>query len=199
MVSEATPRTYCPNCGSETSAGDQFCRSCGHSLTGSISAAAAATGAPAAVVVAPASRRGWLALGVVIFLAIVAAAAFIGLQASGVLSPRHTITGTFDLIDTSGISSGISFLGGTCEGDGGYGDISAGTNVSLKDGDGKLLASTSLGPGSGSTSRCTFEFEFQNVPEVSFYTVEVGRRGQITNSLADMKAAGWTFALTMGD
>ncbi|NJD28158.1 MAG: zinc-ribbon domain-containing protein, partial [Chloroflexi bacterium] len=142
MVSEATPRTYCPNCGSETSAGDQFCRSCGHSLTGSISAAAAATGAPAAVVVAPASRRGWLALGVVIFLAIVAAAAFIGLQASGVLSPRHTITGTFDLIDTSGISSGISFLGGTCEGDGGYGDISAGTNVSLKDGDGKLLAST---------------------------------------------------------
>jgi hypothetical protein len=144
------------------------------------------------------SRRLWITLGIVIFVAVVAAAAFLALQASGALTPHHTITGTFDLIDSSLDFPSIDVVGGTCEGKGGYSDIAPGASVSLKDGDGKLLGSSSLGTGTGSTTRCTFTYTFSNVPEVPFYTVSVSRRGDVTNSLADMQARGWTFGLTLG-
>jgi hypothetical protein len=154
---------------------------------------------PAELPAAGTGRRTWVILGVVIFVAVIAAAAFIGLQTGGALTAHHDIAGTFELIDSDTEFASISMIGGTCEGNSGYSDIGAGTPVTLKDDTGKVLASTSLGTGTGSKSHCSFSFKFTGVPEVAFYTVSVGRRGDITDSLADMKASGWTFSLTMGD
>jgi hypothetical protein len=135
----------------------------------------------------------WIALGTVIFLAVVAAAAFVGLASSGALLPKHDVSGTFTLTDTS------ASFGGVCSGSGGYSDIRLGTNVVLRDGDGKLLATGSLGAGERSNAtRCVFIFNLRNVPEVPFYTIEVGSRGDLSYSLEEMIATGWSIDLTLG-
>jgi hypothetical protein len=128
----------------------------------------------------------------VIFIAIVAAAAFISLGASGALLPKHTVTGSFVLTDTTETFSG------SCSGRGGYSDVRAGTNVVLKDGDGKLLATGSLGTGTGIGSTCSFSYSLPGVPEVPFYTIEVGSRGDLSYSLAEMRSMDWRVDLTLG-
>jgi hypothetical protein len=160
-----------------------------------------AGGQPAAPYIASASgglRRIWIVLGIVIFAAIVAAAAVVALAGSGTLTPHHTIAGDFDLIATDQTFPSIEMVGGGCNGTGGYSDIAPGAPVTLKDGDGKVLGSTVLGEGSGSVTNCDFKFSIPTVPEVPFYSIEVGRRGAITNSLAVMQASNWAFGLTLG-
>lgn len=206
---------FCPPCRTARVGALRYCRSCAFDYD----TLPAPEVAPAPPVVPPAapevraappdtiavalpggsSRRTWIVLGAVIFAAVVAAAAFLSVSGSGALAPRHDITGTFELSDTSTISSGILAAGSTCEGTGGYSDIGLGTNVTLKDGDGKLLATGSLGLGKGGSTRCTFTFTLSGVPETPFYTVEVGRRGALSYSLADMKSFDWTLGLTLGD
>lgn len=192
---------FCPQCGAGRQGALQFCRSCGFdfdapraTLPGSdvVPEALAAPSVATAPSAASSSRRGWVILGSVIFVAIVAAAAFISLGGSGALLPKHEISGTFTLTDTGNL-----FVN-SCSGSGGYSDIRLGTNVVLKDGDGKLLSTGSLGPGVGTGSQCLFEYSLLGVPEVPFYTIEVGKRGSLSYSLADMKSAGWTIGLTLG-
>ncbi|MEA2576491.1 MAG: hypothetical protein QOD78_79 [Chloroflexota bacterium] len=125
-------------------------------------------------------------------MAIIAAAAFISLGGSGALLPKHDIAGTFTLTD-----SGDTFFP-SCSGNGGYSDIRPGANVVLRDGDGKLLSTGALGAGVGSGSQCVLDFSLPEVPEVSFYTIEVGKRGNLSYSLADMKSMGWAIDLTLG-
>lgn len=111
----------------------------------------------------------------------------------------HTVTGSFVLTDTSVYSSGITAVGGQCQGADGYSDIGPGTPVTLKDENGTTLADTSLGYGTGTVARCTFTFTLTGVTDTAkFYSIEVGRRGAITNSHDELKAAGWTFSLSMG-
>ena len=149
---------------------------------------------------APANgRRTWAILGVVIFVAVVAAAGVLALAGSGSLSPRHTVSGTFGLLDSDASFPSITTSGSGCQGTGGYADISPGAQVTLKDGDGKILGTTQLSTGSGTTTACLFTFAIPNVPEVAFYSVEISHRGQVTNSLADLKSSGWTFSLTLGN
>jgi len=143
-------------------------------------------------------RRVWVTLGLVIFVAVIAAAGFVALAASGTLTPHHTINGAFVLLDTDPTYSSIKTVGSGCEGTGGYSDLSPGAQVTLRDGDGKTLGSTALSEGSGSSTSCTFTFSIPNIPEVPFYAVEISHRGQVTNSLADMRANGWTFSLSIG-
>jgi hypothetical protein len=38
----------------------------------------------------------------------------------------------------------------------------------------------------------------RNVPEVPFYTIEVGSRGDLSYSLEEMIATGWSIDLTLG-
>jgi hypothetical protein len=121
-------------------------------------------------------------------------------------SPRRIITGTLTLLDNID-NMGLDSTGG-CGGDGGYRDINSGLGVVLKDGEAKTIAVGALGPGklsrasggfsSTATSYCAFSFSLDNVPEVPFYSIEVGHRGAITYSLAQMTAANWTVSLTLG-
>jgi hypothetical protein len=168
---------YCPQCATARVGALRFCRSCAFDYDTLPQAevrapvSAEPRPAPADALVAPeppvaisaaagpsSSRRGWILLGGVIFIAVVAAAAFIALGNSGVLAPHHDVTGSFDLIDTSTDFPSISKTGSGCKGTSGYSDIGPGTNVTIKNGEGKILATGSLGDGTGTLTRCTFSF-----------------------------------------
>src|SRR6266480_3394260 len=145
------------------------------------------------------SRRGWIVLGAVTLVAIVGLVGFLGISGSDVFTSHHKISGTLTLLNSDTNSPSVTSTGAVCQGAGPYGDIAAGNGVALKDADGKLLAITSLGVGSGSPTSCVFGFTLKDVPEVPFYSIEVGRRGQVGYTLADMKSNGWTLALSMGN
>ncbi|MBA2489231.1 MAG: hypothetical protein H0V36_07945 [Chloroflexi bacterium] len=94
----------------------------------------------------------------------------------------------------------ILVLGTTCWGTGGYSDIRAGMNVTVKDENGKLLGASSLGPGKPSgSSRCTFEFSVPDVAEANIYSIESGRRGALSYPRVELEAMGWSLGLSNGD
>jgi hypothetical protein len=198
------PEEFCPRCSAVRMGALRFCGSCAFDFE-STRPNGAVAGDPLPELIPPVTasmqspvarqsqRRTWLALGSVIFVAIVAAAAFIGFNGSGALSPKHDLSGTFSLTDSS-----KNFSAAFCVGSGGYSDIRSGTNVVLKDGDGKLLATGSLGDSTGIGDTCTFIYSLKDVPERPFYTIEVGSRGDLSYSLEEMRNMGWSIALTLG-
>lgn len=119
----------------------------------------------------------------------------------------HTLTGSFDL------TGPVSFTEDDCFGTNGsgYDDVASGLQVVVKDGNGSVIATGALGKGvfkgekefSGQTEGdsygdCIFPVAVYNVPEVPFYSVEVGHRGALTYSLADMQKSAFTVAFTLG-
>jgi hypothetical protein len=54
------------------------------------------------------------------------------------------------------------------------------------------------GSGRSATLLSRFSFSFDSVPEVPFYSLEVGRRGALTYSLADMQSRNWVVGGTIG-
>jgi len=95
----------------------------------------------------------------------------------------------------------------SCTGSGGYDDISAGTQVVVRDGNNHVIGTGRLGPGHGTSQlnrndatlfdACTFKFKVKGVPETKFYSVEISHRGGLTYSLADMKKAKWKVHATL--
>jgi hypothetical protein len=205
---------YCPNCRTARVGQLRYCRNCAFDYDtlpapttdpGPPAASGPSESAPATVpgVGAPvaetrASRRTWIILGLVIFVAIVAAAGFVGLNNSGALTAHHDVIGTFELRATDTAFPAILVTSGGCKGTGGYADIAEGTSVTLKDGSGSLLATSVLGPGSGTSTNCLVSFNLPAVPEVPFYSLEVGRRGALSYDLASMKSRGWAIGGTLG-
>lgn len=190
---------FCPQCRTPRVGALRYCPSCAFDYE----QGSATSSPPAAIATASGSRRGWAVLGGVIFAAIVAAAAFVSLG-SGLLSsapPRHEVAGTFSLM----VVSAPWKAGDACFGSGGYSDIRSGTNVTLRDGDGKIVGTTTLGLGTAhtvpdlaATLTCDFAFALESVPEVPFYSIEVSHRGTLTYGLDQMKARGWTVSLSLG-
>jgi hypothetical protein len=104
----------------------------------------------------------------------------------------HTITGSFELHDSSVIT------GPDCEGSGGYADIAVGTGVLVKDGDGKTLATSRLDDSASTIfGICRFTFSVE-VPDAPFYAVSVGRRGELTYSRDELAARAWIVGFTLG-
>jgi hypothetical protein len=73
---------------------------------------------------------------------------------------------------------------------GGYSDIAAGGQVVVKDGAGRVLATTELSGGQVNTRGCTFDFQLE-VPDTDFYQVEVTHRGALTFARSDLAANEW--------
>lgn len=123
------------------------------------------------------------------------AVALVVVAAIALTRASHTVEGSFTLIDSDGFDN----FGGGCEGSGGYSDIGAGTDVTVRDEDGALLATTSLGMGEEDEPLCTFEFTLEDVPEAKFYAFEVADRGELSYSYEEMEDNDWTFGATLGD
>ena len=120
---------------------------------------------------------------------------------------RFALTGTLDLTD-----SGAHYRDGeSCYGENGYDDVSGGTGVTVTDRAGSIIGTGKLeeGVGQGSAedadslladllSSCVFSFSVDELPKTAFYSIEVGRRGKLTYSLADMKQSKWIYSSSIG-
>jgi hypothetical protein len=117
-------------------------------------------------------------------------------EAAAPATPQtHAVRVHFELYDQ------ITALSGCRGGYGGYEDISRGTPVTISNGSGDVLGAGSLGAGTrvGETLTCTWTVTIPGVPSGErFYTAEIGRRGEITQSESEMVAAGWSFAVSLG-
>ncbi len=94
-----------------------------------------------------------------------------------VLSER-TVNGTFSILDSD--SAGYDD-GDSCEGEGGYGDLNASTQVVVKNNEDKLLARTALGTGTTYLNGlgCKFRFIVDLTEGEDEYLLKVGDRGLI--------------------
>jgi hypothetical protein len=121
-------------------------------------------------------------------------------------SGGQTIEGSFTVVDgrdtLSELQAMLAIEGGEdldpCTTSGGYSDVRAGTNVTLRDGANEIIGTSSLGPGMGTDGVCRFEFVLENVPDRDFYTIEVGRRGTLTYSRDEMRENDWQVGLSLG-
>lgn len=149
-------------------------------------------------------RNGVIAAVVaVVLLAVVALTVF--------KKESHTITGSITLSAFLGDTS-IALddyqnpaKGDECSGLGGYDDMDAGTEVTVKDEDGTLLATGSLQEGKlsdfsedGAFFLCKFSFVIEDVPDAKFYSIETGTRGEISFSKEEMEKQDWEVGLSLG-
>ena len=99
------------------------------------------------------------------------------------------VSGTFVLVDSAGVDA-IASDGALCEGAGGYSDIGRDTAVTVKNGKGEILATTSLGQGKGGAAACTFSFGFPVTEGQDRYVVSVGHRGEFIYTFEQLRARG---------
>ena len=100
-----------------------------------------------------------------------------------------TVSGTFVLMD-SATANAIASDGASCQGAGGYADVGRNTAVTVRNGKGEILTSTTLGEGKGTTSSCTFAFSFPVTEGEDRYVVSVGRRGEFIYTFEQIRAVG---------
>lgn len=114
--------------------------------------------------------------------------------ASSAASSRHVLTGMLHLA-----ADGTGSSGEYCAGSGGYSDISGGTQVTVANQSGAILAVGQLDPGQSDGSYgCNFLFEVLNVPAAPFYEVTVSHRGNLDYSAAQMAAMKWNVQISLG-
>lgn len=115
--------------------------------------------------------------------------------------PTITITGTFTLVADPELDE--SRAGETCSGSGGYSDFGDGMNVTIRDGNGTIIATTSsrdtkwtsLDGVGGLWCRTSFE---STADIVDFYEISIGRRGELSYSFDELEAVDFDVALTLG-
>lgn len=121
------------------------------------------------------------------------AAALVGalvLAACGGGSSSHTIKGRLVIVDDCASS--------------GYSDVDEGTQVVVKDGDDKILATGELGISKPVPELedlgdpCGFNFTVDDVPDAAFYSIEVGHRGELTFSKAKLEKRDWRVEFSLG-
>ena len=118
-------------------------------------------------------------------------------------SPTPVLHGTFTLLASNSI---FQRADGTCTGSGGYADITALTEVTVKNQAGDIIGITNLGDGKRgpatathiATAVCTFSFSLAGLPDATFYSFEVGHRGEVNYSAEQMASSDWTVTLTLG-
>lgn len=141
-----------------------------------------------------------------------AAVAALLVAACGGSSSNHTITGTMSLrvpgktmqtFRSGGIGNPSRFaVGAPClasDYSEGYADLDEGAAVTVKNEKDVVVATGRLGPGLWTSDACQMPFTISDVPEASFYAVEVGRRGVQRYSKAEMEEAKWVVELVVTD
>lgn len=118
-------------------------------------------------------------------------------------SPSPSVHAITVAIELSGGSNSVSrsSVSSECHGLGGYADMDIGTQFSIKDAAGTLIGFGALtdshyGP---APFHCSLQGRAENVPDAPIYSVEVGRRGTINFTRAQLEANGWLAQLTLGN
>lgn len=113
---------------------------------------------------------------------------------------KHQVTGSITVTDTSYyVSSSVVSTGIHCYTTSGYDDVNQGTDVTVKDADGKLIALGALSEGMflGNHS-CKFTFEIE-VANSDFYSFHIGNRDDVTYTKSELVGKNWRIDLTLGD
>jgi hypothetical protein len=112
------------------------------------------------------------------------------------------VKGSIELLDYDPSTYYPSISGGasSCEGDGGYADITTGTEVVVQNAQGTVLTTTQLGRGTGLPPiTCEFKFAFTVMDgEVGKYSITVADRGELHYTAAQLKVPR-TVELTIGE
>ncbi len=111
---------------------------------------------------------------------------------------RYRLVGTLELYGESGDEfMNLAVLG--CFGLGGYDDIMSGAQITIRNESGDVVAVTELQPDplSEATDECKFQFVAE-VPHATFYSLEMGRRGDMTFSFDELEERGWFVELGIG-
>ncbi len=112
--------------------------------------------------------------------------------------PLYDLDGNITLIDSN--------LGGyndNCYGTGGYSDISSGMSITVIDDKGTIVATGQTGFGnhpennSYSSVTCIFKFDVRQIPKRNFYTFDLGRRGKLSYSFAELEEMNWKLWLSL--
>jgi hypothetical protein len=133
------------------------------------------------------------------------------------LNGTITLSGDWDSIEVSSPSGNVTTIGDSryeqvtgewCQGGGGYGDITEGAQVLVKDTSGTTVAFGTLEAGSltgvpeqplsENGWECTLPFTVGNLPTLDAYSVETGTRGGLLYTYDEMVSSGWTIGLTLG-
>lgn len=137
--------------------------------------------------------KGLVVVGMLIVAACGPSATPVPTAAPSPTAEAYTITGTFTLS-----SAGLAGVN-SCSGTGGFSDIAEGLGVTVSDESHKIIAKGALGPGKlkGQVT-CNFTFSVTGVPRATFYSIEVGHRGELTYSFDEMVSKGWQVAFELG-
>ena len=115
----------------------------------------------------------------------------------------RALNGTMTLDSSFTPSGSDAKVGRNCRGESGYDDIQEGTQVTVRDGTDAIIATGRLSQGkltaTGFSGRCRFEFTISDVPEASFYTIEVSRRGGLTYSAEELDGLSWMVSFILRD
>jgi hypothetical protein len=105
-----------------------------------------------------------------------------------------TILGSFTLT-----SADVAYTASSCEGTGGFSDIRPGLGVTIKDEAGKIIGTTSLALDAAGSSAGVCRYTW-SVPVgiADFYTITVGKRGDLTYAYADLVGRSWKVDATLG-
>jgi hypothetical protein len=96
---------------------------------------------------------------------------------SGILA----LAGGYDYDGTTGLNST------SCWGVGGYSDIREGLQVVVRDSSSRILATDSLAFDNAEFA-CVLKWRTQNVAKSDFYSIEIGRRGELVYSHAELES-----------
>jgi hypothetical protein len=85
-----------------------------------------------------------------------------------------------------------------CRGQNEYDDIKKRTPITVADENGKIIAVDRAYGAYELADGCYVGFNLENLPKVSFYSLEIGRRKKVTYSYEQMVRSNWTIDLTIG-
>ena len=168
--------------------------------------------------VAKGRRAGWLKVAAVA-VPLVAIAGVVGTRGGDSSGTR--LSGTFLLTDWSEVSGDWD----GCSGTGGYSDFGPGMNVTIRNGDGEIIATTATQSGSdyldehedpdenddgrgdittlmensGDMGFCAVRWSVEVPNDEAFYEVTIGRRGELTYSRSDLDEEDWDVFETLGN
>ncbi len=110
-------------------------------------------------------------------------------------TPGHDLSGFFTLYHSGNWTYNDKK---ECVGHGGYDDFQPGMPVVVKDQSGSIIGSAeTVFLRVSATKDCVMSFDVPAVPDEPFYSVEVGHRGTVTYSAADMAGKGWRLELAL--
>ena len=113
-------------------------------------------------------------------------------------SDTYRIVGSFELFGKE--ADDFASLGPSgCTGIGGYSDIATGQQVIIRNQSGDIIATSQFEPDPTASSKdCRFVFVAE-VPDATFYSFEIGRRGELAYSKQEMEDNDWRVEFALGD